>query len=86
MELCLRSARAIETSCLWPCEKLAPPADTGMSRVIITWESFSAAVSEPKLDDPIVSSLSTPRIEGDREAAREDLADMYAVSVTIWTR
>lgn len=63
IELCLRSARAMETSCLWPCEKFAPPVETGMSRVMVTWGSISARVGEPVLDAP-VSSLSTPCTEG----------------------
>lgn len=55
IELRRRRARAIAISCLWPCEKLVPPAETFVSNEIVVLRSMSVVVVEI---ESAVSSLS----------------------------
>lgn len=78
MLLCLRRARAIEISCRWPALKLAPLADTWVSRSMDALSS--CGVADPGLvGDPVESPLTT-------EGGRVDLREECVVSEINWTR
>jgi len=69
MELRRKRARANAISCLWPCEKLAPPADTFVSSVIVILVSTSVAAMD---EESTVCSRSVVRTDGGRDAVRDD--------------
>ena len=77
MELRRRRARAKAISCLWPWEKLVPPADTFVSSVMVTLVSTSVKAME---GEP--SSRSLAWTDGGRDAVR----DVAVLCVSIWTR
>ena len=77
-------------SCRCPCEKLVPPAETFVSNEIEGFLSISVTAVEG--DWLMVSSCSL-RMEGGREAAREeaalgtlDLRELKSLSVIMCTR
>ena len=75
-------------SCRCPCEKLAPPVETLVSKETEDFASISAMVD----DESMVSSWPL-RMEEGREAEREDatlcsrdvLREAGSLSDTIWT-
>jgi hypothetical protein len=75
------SARARAISWRWPCEKLAPPAETVLSSVTVTRPSPSASVSMPDSD---VSALSL--IDGARDVTRDVRCDPFVLSPVMPTR
>ena len=93
MELRRRRARAKAISCLWPWEKLAPPADTLVSSVIMILVSTSVAGMD---EESTVSSRSLVWTDGGRDAVRlgDDAVlwswgmccDSCVLGVMIWTR
>ena len=55
-ELCRNNARAIAISCLWPCEKFVPPADTCVSRVTVVLASTSVMMDDAEEEGKVASS------------------------------
>jgi hypothetical protein len=81
------SARARAISWRWPCEKLAPPAETVLSSVTVTRPSPSASVSMPDSDvseDGATSALSL--IDGARDVTRDVRCDPFVLSLVMPTR
>lgn len=70
IELRRSRARAMAISCLWPCEKLVPPADTLLSNETVVLGSISVVVVDI---ESAVSSCSY--MDAARDAARDVAAD-----------
>ena len=68
--LLLSSALAMAINWRWPWEKLVPPADTCVSKVIGALVSVSVPVGEAT-EEAIVPSRSTPWIDAGCESRRD---------------
>ena len=79
MELRRRRARAKAINCLWPWEKLVPPADTFVSSVMVVLVSTSVPAMD---EESTLSSCSLVWTDGGRDAVRDE----GVLGVMIWTR